>query len=107
DAAKAKLNVFPYSDYGIDTMGDGVAAHQDTIKSNPKLVGGFVRATLRAYQYAIQHPEESIESLKKVAPNIKPEVEVEKLKATAHLLNSADTKTHGVGHSSKDKWVAA
>ena len=107
DLTKTKLNVFPYSDYGIDTMGDGVAAHQDTIKSSPKLVAGFVRATIRAYEYALQHPEESIASLKKVAPNIKPEVEVEKLKATAHLLDSTDTKTHGIGYSSKDKWAAA
>ena len=107
DLTKTKLNVFAYSDYGIDTMGDGVAAHQETIKSNPKLVAGFVRATIRAYQYALQHPEESIASLKKVAPNIKPDVEVEKLKATAHLLDSPDTKTHGIGYSSKDKWVAA
>jgi NitT/TauT family transport system substrate-binding protein len=107
DAAKTKLHVFPYSAYGVDTMGDGVAAHQDTIKSNPKLVAGFVRATLRAYRYALQHPEESIQSLRKVAPNIKPEVEVEKLKETGRLLESADTKANGIGYSAKTRWAEA
>jgi len=106
DLAKTKLNVFAYSDFGVDTMGDGVAAHQDTIKSNPKLVGGFVRATVRAYRYALEHPEESIASLKKAAPNIKPEVELEKLKATGRLLDSPETKAHGIGYSSKEKWAA-
>lgn len=105
--ASAPISVFPYSDFGIDTMGDGVVAHTDTIKANPKLVAGFVRASLRAYRYALQHPEEAIASLAKVAPTIKPEVEVEKLKATARLLESADTKQHGIGYSSKEKWVAA
>lgn len=105
--ADAPLNVFPYSDFGIDTMGDGVIAHVDTIKGNPKLVAGFVKATLRAYKYALEHPEEAIASLVKVAPNVKPQVEVDKLKATGVLLDSADTRKFGVGYSSKDKWVAA
>jgi NitT/TauT family transport system substrate-binding protein len=105
--ADAPISFFAYSDFGIDTMGDGIAANIDTIKSNPKLVAGFVRATLKAYKYALAHPEEAIASLAKVAPSIKKEVEVEKLKATARLLDSPDTKTHGVGYSSKDKWVAA
>jgi NitT/TauT family transport system substrate-binding protein len=105
--ADAPIRFFTYSDFGIDTMGDGIAANVDTIQSNPNLVRGFVRATLKAYQYALAHPEEAIESLKKAAPNIKPEVEVEKLKATARLLESADTKAHGIGWSSKDKWASA
>lgn len=101
------LEVFPYSAHGIDTMGDGVIAHADTIKGNPKLVAGFVRATLRAYRYALEHPEEAIASLSKVAPNVKPQVEVDKLKATAPLLESADTRKFGIGYSSKEKWAAA
>jgi len=105
--ADAPIREFTYSDFGIDTMGDGIAANTDTIQSNPNLVRGFVRATLKSYQYALAHPEEAIESLKKVAPSIKPEVEVEKLKATARLLQSADTREHGIGWSSKDKWASA
>ena len=105
--ANTKLSYFPYSDFGIDTMGDGVAAHLDTIKSNPKLVGGFVRASLRAYRYALEHPEESIASLMKVAPNANRAVEVDKLKATAHLLESADTRKNGIGYNAKAKWEQA
>ena len=104
--ADAPMNVFAYSQFGIDTMGDGVAAHVDTIQSKPDVVRGFVRATLRAYKYALEHPDEAIESLKKRSPNIKPEIEIEKLKATAALLDSPDTKVHGIGYSSKDKWTA-
>ncbi|HEX4884687.1 MAG TPA: ABC transporter substrate-binding protein, partial [Casimicrobiaceae bacterium] len=103
----APISYFAYSDFGIDTMGDGVIAHVDTIKSNPKLVAGFVKATLRAYRYALEHPEEAIASLVKVAPNVKPAVEVDKLKATGRLLESSDTKKFGIGYSSKEKWVAA
>jgi NitT/TauT family transport system substrate-binding protein len=104
--ADAPMSVFAYSDFGIDTMGDGVAAHIDTIRSKPDVVRGFVKATLRAYRYALEHPDEAIASLAKRSPNIKREVEIEKLKATAPLLESADTRAHGIGYSSKDKWAA-
>jgi len=104
--ADAPMSVFAYSDFGIDTMGDGVAAHIDTIRSKPDVVRGFVKATLRAYRYALEHPDEAIASLAKRSPSIKREVEIEKLKATAPLLESADTSAHGVGYSSKDKWAA-
>ena len=104
--ADAPMSVFSYSDFGIDTMGDGVAAHIDTIREKPGLVRGFVKATLRAYRYALQHPEEAIESLAKRSPSIKRDVEIEKLKATAPLLESPDVKTHGIGYSSKAKWEA-
>lgn len=102
--ADGPLRMFPYSQFGIDTMGDGVIAHVDTIKANPKVVQGFVRATIKAYQYALKNPEEAIASLRKVAPTLKPEVELEKLKATAPLLESADAKAHGIGWSSKERW---
>ena len=105
--ADAPIRMFPYSQFGIDTMGDGVIAHVDTIKNGPQTLAGFVRATLKSYQYALQHPEEAIASLKKVSPSIKPEVELEKLKATAPLLVSADTKANGIGYSSKERWKAA
>lgn len=103
--AEAPIVYFTYADFGVDTMGDGIAANVETIRANPKMVAGFVRATLKAYKYALANPEEAIASLAKVAPSIKREVEVEKLKATAHLLESADTKKNGVGYSSKDKWT--
>ena len=104
--ADAPMSVFAYSSFGINTMGDGLAAHTDTIRATPDVVRGFVRATLRSYKYALEHPEEAIASLAKVSPTIKRDIEVEKLKATAALLDSPDTKTHGIGYSSKDRWEA-
>ena len=101
------VTAFTYSDFGINTMGDGIAAHRDTIASSPKVVAGFVRASIKAYQYALQHPEEAAASLIKRSPSLKAEVEVAKLKATARLLDTPETKEHGVGYSSKQRWEEA
>jgi NitT/TauT family transport system substrate-binding protein len=102
-----QVNYFAYSDFGIDTMGDGIAAHRDTITSSPRVVQGFVRASLKAYEYALNHPEEAIASLVKRSPSLKPEVELAKLKATAGLLDTPETKMNGIGYSSKSRWEHA
>ncbi|CAH1650370.1 ABC transporter substrate-binding protein [Chelatococcus asaccharovorans] len=102
-----EVQCFAYSEFGIDTMGDGIAAHKDTIASSPKVVAGFVKASIRAYRYAIAHPEEAVASLIKRSPSLKAEVEVAKLKATAPLLETPETKAHGIGYSSKQRWEEA
>ena len=104
---EGKLTYFSYSSFGIDTMGDGIAAHRDTIASSPRLVQGFVRATLRSYRYALENPDEAIAALAKRVKNVNPEVELQKLQATAPLLVTADTRTQGIGYSSKERWEHA
>lgn len=101
------VTMFPYSAFGIDTMGDGIAAHRDLIASSPEVVEGFVHASLKAYTYALAHPEEAIKSLIKRSPTLKAEVEIAKLKATAPLLETADSKAYGIGYSSKARWEEA
>lgn len=101
------VDMFLFSDYGIDTMGDGVAASTGTIDKQPDIVRGFVRASIRAYQYAFEHPEESIDALLKAAPSRNREVELEKLKATRKLTESPDAAKFGMGYSSKAKWQEA
>jgi len=104
DATKNQVNYFLYSDFGVVSMGDGIVAHNDTIASSPKMVRGVVRASLRGYKYAMEHPEEAIAALMKRAPGTKPEVALEQLKLMVKLLESPDTKANGLGYSSKAKW---
>jgi len=99
------VDYFMYSDYGINTMGDGIGANLATIEKQPDVVRAFVRATIRSYQYAMEHPEEAIDALLKVAQRNR-EVELEKLKATKGLLDSPDTARYGIGYSTKAAWQA-
>lgn len=101
------ITYFMYSDFGINTMGDNIVTHVDTIKSSPDVVRGFVKATIRAYEYALAHPEEAVDSLAKVAKVTDRNVEIEKIKATRLLVDSPDTKAHGFGYNSKAAWQAA
>jgi NitT/TauT family transport system substrate-binding protein len=107
DAAGGGLQYFTYASFGVDTMGDGIAAHAETIKNSPEVVHGFVKASLRAYAYALEHPEEAIDSLVKRSPNAKATVEVEKLRATGALLHAKGDEDGKVGVSVKERWEAA
>ena len=100
------LKYFTYASFGVDTMGDGIAAHQETIEKSPDVVAGFVKASLKAYEYALEHPEEAIASLKERSPKINVEVEIEKLKATAALLHAEGDPDGVVGASVEDRWKA-
>lgn len=95
---------FTYSEFGVDTMGDGIAAHTDTIASSPEVVRGFVRASLRAYEYALANPEEAVVALIKRSPSLKPNVELAKLKATAPLLVARGNTARQVGFSDQARW---
>lgn len=107
DTTGGGLRFFTYAEFGIDTMGDGIAARKDTVENSPEVVAGFVRASLRAYEYALEHPEEAIASLKARKDAVNVEVEVEKLKATAVLLHAADDPDGKVGLSDEERWKAA
>jgi len=67
-------NVFLYADYGVQVVGYGIVTGTETLRTKPDLVRRFVAVTLRAWSYALMHPEEALAALEKASPeNAKPE----------------------------------
>ena len=54
-----ELNIIDYADYGLDFPGDVLFTSRTNVEQNPDLSTGMVRAALRGWQYAIEHPEEA------------------------------------------------
>ena len=104
--ANPDLRYFMYADYGVNALGDSIVVHADTMKNSPDIVHAFVRATIRAYKYALENPEESVDSLMKAAKTQNRDVEVSKIVATRALVNTPDTAVHGFGYNSKSAWEA-
>ncbi|MGE9291130.1 MAG: ABC transporter substrate-binding protein, partial [Puniceicoccales bacterium] len=46
---------------GIDFYGDGIFTTRDQLENHPERVEGFRRATIRGWEYALAHPEETID----------------------------------------------
>lgn len=55
------LNLIFAADYGVGSYEELLSVHQDTLAQNPDLVSRFVRASLRGWQYAVEHPDEAAE----------------------------------------------
>lgn len=67
-----EVDVMQVSDY-IDLVGNGLVTNEKTIKEDPELVRGMVRATVRGITYTIENPEESFEIAREFVPEITDE----------------------------------
>ncbi|HEY85362.1 MAG TPA: ABC transporter substrate-binding protein [Chloroflexi bacterium] len=54
-----ELNIINYADYGLDFPGDALFTRTELIEQNPDLIIRMLRASLRGWQYAVEHPEEA------------------------------------------------
>jgi len=54
-----ELNVIDYADYGLGFPGDTLFTSRQMTAQNPDLCVRMIRASLRGWQYAIDHPEEA------------------------------------------------
>jgi len=59
------VSVIDPKDYGIDFYGDILFTSESLIEKNPSMVENFRQASLMGWRYALQHPEETIEIIKK------------------------------------------
>jgi NitT/TauT family transport system substrate-binding protein len=51
---------FPFARHGVQVVGYGIVTNADAVRNHPDLVARFVAVTLRAWEYARQHPDEAI-----------------------------------------------
>jgi len=92
------IQLFLFSDYGMDLYANAVIASPALIKSNPKVVAGFVKGALRGWQDAIKDPKASVAALKKREGLINEDVELERLNyAIRDYVATDDVKKHGMG----------
>ncbi len=54
------LTAFRPRDYGVDFYGDILTTTENLIRLEPELVQNFLQASLKGWEYAIVHPEETV-----------------------------------------------
>ena len=63
-----KFNYFPYSKYGVNTVGPSITVNDNYLKKNPKTVAAFVKATAQGFAYAYKNPQDAAKIIKQVWP---------------------------------------
>jgi NitT/TauT family transport system substrate-binding protein len=69
----------PYGEYGLDLPGSGLIAKASYAEANPKVLQGFVRATLAGLRDMLRDPKAAMASLKKRDPLLNDDVELARL----------------------------
>jgi NitT/TauT family transport system substrate-binding protein len=93
----AKVVTFLFADHGLDLYSNGIGAKESFLKENPEVMKGFVRASLRGYQYAFKHPAEAAELIQKHAKALNNEITVDELKIVEELTVTPEVKQSGIG----------
>lgn len=86
------VNTILMADYGVNMYADVLFATEETIRSKPKLVEGFLRATLKGWQYTIEHEDEAVDVTLKYATTSTKKHQSYMLKSSIPLIHTGDTK---------------
>jgi NitT/TauT family transport system substrate-binding protein len=101
-----KIVHFPLSKFGLDIYGLGTVATEKMMKEKPKVIRGFIRASMRGASYAIAHPDEAMGYLLKVSPDLGRKVHRAVWDIMADHLLVPEVKKNGLGFMSAGKWKA-
>lgn len=100
-----KTNRMPVSDYGVNWYGGNLVAHEDLIKEDPDRIVRFLRATMKGWQYIIDHREEDIASIiMKYRPESDKEYVANGVDVMVDLIQNSDTKKSVLGIQTPEPW---
>ena len=87
------------ADYGLVLYGNAIMVNPDYAKANPKVVAGFVRATIKGMLDTIRDPEAAIKSVMKRNDTGDETIELDRLQACrcATISSRRGCKANGFG----------
>lgn len=92
------LNIFYYSDNGLNFYGNAVIAKASFVKENPKTVRAFIKALIRGTQETLRNPDAGVEAVMKLSNQpLDEEMERFRLKILLdNLMVNEEVKKNGL-----------
>jgi NitT/TauT family transport system substrate-binding protein len=84
------VNVMPVRDYGVQVYGTVIYTSEALLRSNPDLVKRFLRASVKGFIYAHDHPEDAVKETLLAAPDREAPLETQKLRIIFRLYDTPD-----------------
>jgi NitT/TauT family transport system substrate-binding protein len=94
---------FPYADYGLDLYSHGLLARDDLIANQPDRVKRFIEATMKAWAWSIEHPQEALAIFLKQNPAVDPDQAREHFRIAIKHLMTDTAKREGIGYIDAEK----
>jgi NitT/TauT family transport system substrate-binding protein len=90
--------IFNPAEMGVNLPNEALIVNEKIAKENPKLVQGFLKASLHGWAHALSHQEEAVDILVKEVPNANRAEQLEQLKSLAPLVVYGEARKKGVGY---------
>lgn len=100
----ANPKTFLIADSGYNPYFTVVVVKKDFAEKNQKLISSFVKATQEGWKRYLEDPSLANKKMAELNPTMDPETFKEGAKAQIPLIETSETKKHGLGFQSKERW---
>jgi NitT/TauT family transport system substrate-binding protein len=91
--------LMPFAKFGMDLYGNAVIVREDTIKSKPDMVRGFVKATIEGTKALIKDPQAGLAAMHARDPMFDVALEADRLQLVLNdSILTPDVKKNGFGY---------
>lgn len=90
--------VFNPSELGVNLPNESLIVGEQVVKDNPKLIEGFLNASLRGWSYALTNPDEAVDILLSVVPTADRTEQKEQLEQLGPLITYGVAGQKGIGY---------
>lgn len=101
-----EVDYFLYSEFGVDVLANGIVANDEFAEENPDALRGFLRATRKAFEMAMEDPEAAVDAM--IARNPKEERNRSTLlrqwELTIPALTTVNTQDEPFGYMARADW---
>lgn len=102
--AKKEARVFWYADCGVNAVSNGIIVHRDMLKQDPELIRSFVKASIKGFLYAREHPDEAVAITRKFSEAVVPEIARRELEMSWATWVTPNTAGRPLGWMSDKDW---
>ncbi len=100
-----EVNLIRPRDYGIHFYGNTYFTTDMMINEKPDVIKRFLKAVIKGWDWALEHPEKAIDILLKYNKQANREHELKALKITRSLMLTQTTKDKGLGWMETERWT--
>ncbi len=84
------------SDFGVESNAEVIFTTRSFVEQNPETVKAFLAATVKGYEYAYEHPEETVEAVLALNDQLEKAQQIEQLRRQRDYIFTDFTKHNGV-----------
>jgi len=100
-----EITTFPSYEYGIRTTEEMIFTRSEIVENHPDLAVRFLRATLRGWQWAVEHPSEAVEIMLEMFPDMAEDREFHQTSFSAYIP-LIQLPGVPIGSINCDRWLA-